>query len=48
MAMERSTADDARDDREDQVKGTDILVVGGIHPAAHKALGLVIVVMSDS
>jgi hypothetical protein len=42
------TTDDARDDRENQVERPDILVVGGIHPATHEALRLVVVVMSDS
>ena len=35
-------ADDAGHDREDQVERSDILVVGGKHPATHKPLGLVV------
>jgi hypothetical protein len=43
------TTDDARDDRENQVERPDILVVGGIHPATHETLRLVVViVVSDS
>ncbi len=38
------SADDPGDDREDQIEGSDILVVGR-HEPAHEEAGLVIVVM---
>jgi hypothetical protein len=48
MATESATADDAGNDREDQIERADVLVVGRINPARPASVWLVIVMIVAS